>query len=96
MALQKTLFYREWANETLALLANEEAIAKHPEYGRLRQCIYDDNFFFSDHVTPEMLESLYFSNTDNRLALEYLMAYYVLTGDRENYSKLLHQISTKQ
>ena len=96
MALQKTLFYREWANETLLLLDNEEAIAKHPEYGRLRQCIYDDNFFFSDHVTPEMLESLYFSNTDNRLALEYLMAYYVLTGDRENYSKLLHQISTKQ
>ena len=96
MALKKTLFYREWANETLSLLANEEAIAKHPEYGRLRRCIYDDNFFFSDHVTPEMLESLYFSNTDNRLALEYLMAYYVLTGDRENYSKLLHQISTKQ
>ena len=96
MALQKTLFYREWANETLPLLDNEEAIAKHPEYGRLRRCIYDDNFFFSDHVTPEMLESLYFSNTDNRLALEYLMAYYVLTGDRENYSKLLHQISTKQ
>ena len=96
MALQKTLFYREWANETLPLLDNEEAIAKHPEYGRLRQCAYDKNFFFSDHVTPEMLESLYFSNTDNRLALEYLMAYYVLTGDRENYSKLLHQISTKQ
>ena len=96
MALQKTLFYREWANETLALLANEEAIAKHPEYGRLRRCIYDDNFYFSDHVTPEMLESLYFSNTDNRLALEYLMAYYVLTGDRENYSKLLLQISAKQ
>ena len=96
MALQKTLFYREWANETLPLLDNEEAIAKHPEYGRLRQCAYDENFFFSDHVTPEMLESLYFSNTDNRLALEYLMAYYVLTGDRENYSKLLHQISTKQ
>ena len=96
MALQKTLFYREWANETLPLLDNEEAIAKHPEYGRLRKCAYDENFFFSDHVTPEMLESLYFSNTDNRLALEYLMAYYVLTGDRENYSKLLHQISTKQ
>ena len=96
MALQKTLFYREWANETLPLLDNEEAIAKHPEYGRLRQCAYDKNFFFSDHVTPEMLESLYFSNTDNRLALEYLMAYYVLTGDRESYAKLILQTSAKQ
>ena len=91
-ALQKTLFYRDWANETLPLLGNEEAIAKHPEYGHLRKCAYKEDFYFSDHVTPEMLESLYFSNTDNRLALEYLMAYYLLTGDRENYAKLLHHI----
>ena len=94
-ALRKTLFYREWANETLPLLGNEEAIAKHPEYGRLRQWAYKDEFYFSDHVTPEMLESLYFSNTDNRLALEYLRAYYMLTGDRESYTKLLQELRVK-
>lgn len=95
-ALQKTLFYREWANETLPLLGNEEAIAKHPEYGRLRQFAYDKDFYFSDHVTPDMLESLFFSNTDNRLAFEYLKAYYMLTGDRDRYTKLLLHISNKQ
>ena len=87
--MQKTLFYRDWANETLPLLGNEKAIAKHPEYGRLRQFAYNEDFYFSDHVTPDMLESLYFSNTDNRLAYEYLKAYYMLTGDRESYAKLL-------
>ena len=95
-ALQKTLFYREWANETLPLLGNEAAIAKHPEYGRLRQFAYDKDFYFSDHVTPDMLESLFFSNKDNRLAFEYLKAYYMLTGDRERYTKLLLHISNKQ
>ena len=95
-ALQKTIFYREWANETLPLLGNEEAITKHPEYGRLRQYAYKEDFYFSDHVTPEMLESLYFRNTDNRLAYEYLRAYYILTGDRDNYAKLLLHTSTKQ
>ena len=95
-ALQKTIFYREWANETLPLLGYEEAITKHPEYGRLRQYAYKEDFYFSDHVTPEMLESLYFSNTDNRLAYEYLRAYYILTGDRDNYAKLLLHTSTKQ
>ena len=89
MALQKTLFYRQWANETLPLLGNEEAIAKHPEYGRLRQMLCSENFYFGDHVTADMLESLFFSNTDNRLALEYLRAYYMLTGDRERYTQLL-------
>lgn len=89
MALQKTLFYRDWANETLPLLGNEEAIAKHPEYGRLRKWAYKDNFFFSDHVTPEMLESLYSGCTDNSMAYQYLMAYYMLTGDRERYNNFI-------
>ena len=88
-ALQKTLFYRDWANETLPLLGNEEAIARHPEYGRLRQSAYKEDYYFSDHVTPEMLESLYFSNTDNRLAYQYLLAYYMLTGDREGYNNFI-------
>jgi MFS family permease len=89
LALQKTLFYREWANETLLLLGNEEAIAKHPEYGRLRKTAYNKDFYFSDHVSPDMLETLFFSNTDNRLAFEYLKAYYMLTGNRDSYAKLL-------
>ena len=94
-ALQKTLYYREWANETMALLGNEKAIAQHPEYGRLRQMAYKEDFFFSDHVTPEMLESLYFGNKDNKLAYEYLIAYYMLTGDRDRYVKFLHSIEKR-
>ena len=89
MALQKTLFYRDWANETLPLLGNEKAIASHPEYGRLRQCAYNEDFYFSDHVTPEMLESLYYRNTDNRLAFQYLLAYCMLTGDQERYNRII-------
>ena len=96
MTLRKTLFYRDWANETLPLLGNEKAIAKHPEYGRLRKMSYKEDFYFGGHVTPDMLEKLFFSNTDNRLAYEYLVAYYLLTDDRESYAKLLRYISTKQ
>ena len=92
-ALRKTLFYRGWANETLPLLGDEEAIARHPEYGRLRQYAYKEDltgdFYFSDRVTPEMLESLYYTNTDNRLAYQYLLAYYMLTGDRERYNQFM-------
>ena len=86
LALRKTLFYKDWANETLQLVGNEKAVDKHPEYGRLRRLVYDEDFFFSDHVTPEMIQSLFFSNTSNRLAYEYLMAAYLLTGDLENFA----------
>ena len=88
-ALQKTLFYRDWANETMQLLGNEKAIANHSEYGRLRQWAYKDDFYFSDHVTPEMLESLYSRNPDNRMAYQYLLAYYMLTGDRERFNQFM-------
>ena len=85
MALQKTLFYSDWANSTLPLLGDEDAIAKHPEYGRLRQMAYKEDFYFSDHTTCQMLLKLFLSNTDNRLAYDYLLAYCLLTGDRETY-----------
>ena len=39
---------------------------------------YDDDFYFSDHVTPEMLQSLYLRNRDNGLAYQYLVAYYLI------------------
>lgn len=91
-ALQKTLFYRDWANETLPLLGDEAAIARHPEYGRLRKMAYDDDFYFSDHVTPEMLQDLYLRNKDNGLAYQYLVAYYLLTGDQEGYNNFISSI----
>lgn len=89
LALQKTLFYRDWATETLPLLGDEKAIAQHPEYGHLRQMTYKENFFFGDHVGADMLRKLLSANPENRLAFEYLKAYYILTGDRDNYTKLL-------
>ena len=91
-ALQKTLFYRDWADETLPLLGDEAAIARHPEYGRLRRMAYDKDYYFSDHVTPEMLETLFFHNTDNGLAYQYLVAYYMLTGDRDGYQNFISSI----
>jgi hypothetical protein len=88
-ALQKTLFYRGWADETLPLLGDEEAIARHPEYGRLRRWAYGEDFYFSDHVTSEMLKSLYLGSTDNHMAYQYLLAYYMLTGDREGFNEII-------
>lgn len=89
MALQKTLFYRQWANETLPLLYNEKAIAAHPEYGRMRKCSYNLDFFFGDQVTPDMLRSLYLNNKDNNIAYQYMLASFALTGDRESFQSFV-------
>lgn len=87
MALKKTLFYSDWATETLALLGNEKAIASHPEYGVLRTFAMKNDFYFSDNITPKVLESLYLNNKSNVLAYQYMMASFILTGDRESFYK---------
>lgn len=90
-ALKKTLFYSDWANETMKLLGDEKAIEKHLDYGRLRKMASKDNYFFSDNVTPDMLKKLYLSNKDNSIAYQYMLAAFALTGDRESFYKFTSQ-----
>lgn len=84
--LQKTLFYRNWANQTMALLGNEKAINRHPIYGKLRK--YREkkqDFLFSDREMDQMLGLLFLNDNHNRMAYEYLMCYELLQRDMEKF-----------
>ena len=80
--LEKTLFYRHWAEQTMALLGNEKAINRHPIYGKLRK--YREkkqDFLFSDREMDQMLGLLYLNDKSNKMAYEYLMCYELLQRD---------------
>ena len=84
--LQKTLFYSNWANQTMALLDNEKAINRHPIYGKLRK--YREkkqDFLFSDQEMDQMLGLLFLNDNHNRMAYEYLMCYELLQRDMEKF-----------
>ena len=84
--LQKTLFYSNWANQTMALLGNEKAINQHPIYGKLRK--YREkkqDFLFSDQEMDQMLGLLFLNDNHNRMAYEYLMCYELLQRDMEKF-----------
>lgn len=83
--LQHTLLYGSWAEETLKLLGNEEAINNHPEYGKLRKSAYKEDFYVSDREMASMLGQLYMSNRENQMAFDYLMGWTMLNGDMENF-----------
>lgn len=87
--LQKTIFYRDWANETLELLSNEEAIERHPEYGELRKNKMDEDRFFSNNEYLQMLQGLFLSNKSNRLAFEYLLSACMLQRNLEMFDQCL-------
>ncbi len=86
-SLQHTVFYRSWACETMALLGDEEAINKHPEYGPLRRSKMNEDYFFSDGELSQMLGKLFLSNRKNRMAFEYLEAVCLLNGDIDNFQR---------
>ena len=84
--LQKTLFYSNWANQTMALLGNEKAINQHPIYGKLRK--YREkkqDFLFSDREMDQMLGLLFLNDNHNKMAYEYLVCYELLQRDTEKF-----------
>ena len=84
--LQKTLFYSNWANQTMALLSNEKAINQHPIYGKLRK--YREkkqDFLFSDREMDQMLGLLFLNDNHNKMAYEYLICYELLQRDMEKF-----------
>lgn len=84
--VEKTLFYRSWAKETMALLGNEKAINGHPVYGRLRSIREQKHdALFSDKEMDQMLGFLFLNNRKNKMAYEYLMCYELLKGDLEHF-----------
>lgn len=90
-ALKKTLFYRQWAEETSALLGDEAAINSHHEYGPLRQNLCQEDFFYNGRNLPMMLHQLFYSNRQNRLAFEYLEAECLLTKDLDSFVQYFSQ-----
>lgn len=84
--LQKTLFYSNWANQTMVLLGNEKAINRHPIYGKLRK--YREkkqDFLFSDREMDQMLGLLFLNDNHNKMAYEYLVCYELLQRDMEKF-----------
>ena len=80
--LEKTIFYSDWAERTMALLGNEKAINSHPIYGKLRK--YREkkqDFLYSDREMDQMLGLLFLNDKTNKMAYEYLMCYELLQRD---------------
>ena len=84
--LQKTLFYADWANETMALANNPDpkALAQHPFYGQLMRGAVKDDYFFS----PDMMAMLgnYCTTTPhNHIATQYLLALALVERDLDTF-----------
>jgi hypothetical protein len=78
-ALRKDLINRQWAQDTLRLLDANPLMSSNEEieYARSLMPVEDTLFKGSDEI---LLLGLLSRNNENRMAFEYLMAYYLLVG----------------
>ena len=79
--LEKTIFYRPWAKQMMAMLGDEKAINAHPLYGTLRQFRLQEDFLFSDQELDKMCGQLFMHNQKNRMAAQYLLMLPLLEKD---------------
>lgn len=87
--LKKSLFYRSWAEEAEALMADEDALNAHPVYGRLRRLRYRENFLYSYEEMDKMLGLLFVNNPENKMALDYFMGQLLLKGDMRGFQQYM-------
>ena len=86
--LQQTFYYRGWATNALETIRDEQKIEQHPEWGYLRKVRTQEDFLFSEKEKDMMLGVLFRQHHENRMAFEYLMAYYLLAKDLQKFQQL--------
>jgi hypothetical protein len=83
--LKKTIFYRKWAKDTERYLYNENLINKHPVWGEKRQMMIKQDFFFKVQNMEPILNMLLRDDPQNKIAYQYLMAFYLINKDLRNF-----------
>ena len=92
-ALSKTLFHAEWANDYLDRLETDPDLSTDKYIQNLRSLCLDKDCPIYTLLKEKTLLWLLEKNSQNRMAFEYLMAYYMLN---KNLSKLVQNLELLQ
>lgn len=83
--LEKTIFYRLWAQRMIVMLGNEKAINDEPLFGTLRQYKLQKDLFFSDGELDNICGQLFLHNNQNMMAAQYLLILPLMDRDIERF-----------
>lgn len=87
--LSKTIFYRKWAKNTRRYLNNEEKIDNDRNWGEKRKFMVRSDYFFHIKNIEAVLNRMVKEHPDNKMAFEYLMAFYMINKDLRNFINLI-------
>ena len=93
--LEKTIFYRPWAQRTMAMLGDEKAINAHPLYGTLRQYRLQEDLLFSERELDKICGQLFMHNPLNKMAAQYLLMMPLLDKDVPRFMQYVQAVQNR-
>ena len=91
-ALGKTLFYVDWANGYLDRLESHPNLSTDEQIQQLRCLVVEKDHALRKYLPEMFLQELLEENRQNRMAFEYLMAWYMLTGQLDSFVQCLDRL----
>ena len=91
--LKKSMFYRVWAKNTEAYVGNESMINSNPKYRKMRENAFKTDFLFYYPELAKVFYHLFLSNTDNKMALEYMLGQTLLDGNINVFMQLVGAVN---
>ncbi len=85
--LSQTMFYNGWARDHRRFLYDDRAVSADPLLGEKRRCLLDESFLSTFH--PNDLEAIALQNPSNRMAIEYLGSYLLLSKDMPAFRTMI-------
>jgi hypothetical protein len=92
-ALSKTLFYSKWANDYLALLQSDPNLSTDNRIQYLRSMCPEKDYAVIGYSKERVLQDLLEKNDQNRMAFEYLTAWYMLTKQLEKCVRSIEHLN---
>ena len=93
--LEKTIFYRPWAQRMIAILGDEKAINAHPLYGTMRQYRLQEDLLFSDRDLDKICGQLFLHNQQNQMAVQYLLMMPLLDKDVPRFMQYVQVVQNR-
>lgn len=84
--LNKTIFYRKWAQQHIRYLTNSDLLKRDPEISRDLDLLVNSNFF--SEVNGLNLTDLLKNHPENQMAYEYLLASLLLDRNIDDFVKV--------
>jgi hypothetical protein len=88
-ALSNTLFHADWADNYLGLLRTDPNLSSDSEIQQWRRVRLQNDYSFRILKEGDYLGELLEENGENKMAFEYLMAWYLLNGQLDKFAQNL-------